>query len=281
MSCQRHQLIEQTPESWAVAAYEASPADTPGRWATHPWVVWTFQPRPRLKVAVRPASTADSEREAAGDYLVDVNNELQNRTHNVTGSGEMRAVEVAVQVMRGLYPDGVSPRDVRVQLQLSSGAANAIATRIRDWSDLAAVHREPDGFTNIDGIGATNSDRLKQALAGPFLNQERHAVARNPGESADDHVAVYAVLPCVDGWKVRKEWVQRHSDGREQIGSRVMLPVRQATGGRYGTLEAAKAAAATHAARQAGGPDGSPDAQEAAQRAASPSETQVRLDKWK
>lgn len=245
----RRYVRKRTPDSWELVALEAPPDEIPGEWTTHPRAVWVFGPRPRLKVAVRP-ETANGGWDGSNRYLVAVDNGLQTRTHRATSTGFLSNVDIAQRVMWGLKPHGISAPELEIQVGLSGRAAVAVANRIHEWTDLTAVHDKETGFKHIDGVGGVNSDRLERAISGAFLNQERRTVARNPDEQSGGKVAVYAVLPCLDGWRVRKEWRQTTADD-EKLGAWVMLPTRQASGGRYGDVEAAVAAAETFAARKA------------------------------
>jgi hypothetical protein len=179
----RRYVRDRTPDKWNLVAYEASSDNLPGEWATHPRAVWAFDPRPRLKVAVRPRTPPDRWG-GSNRYLVDVTNGLQQRTHQASSTGFLPTVDVAQQVMWGLLPGGVTATDLGIQVNLSGGAATAVANRIHEWTDLTAVHNDATGFEHIDGVGGVNSDRLARAISGPFLDRERHPVARNPDEQS-------------------------------------------------------------------------------------------------
>lgn len=244
---------DRTPDDWTVAAFEPEESgDVPGDWETIPYVAWTYDPRPDVMVAVRPKTDASRWKTGSNSYLVEVDAGLRNETYTAPSTGRLPNIDLARHLMRGLGHEGVSGADVSIQLDVPSRAASAIGVRIRDWSDLEDLHNRVTGFEHIEGVGEVTSDRLERAIEGAFLERERVEVARNPVESdGSEKDAVYAAIPCLDGWRVRKEWRGPEANGDGRLEASVMLPAEQSKGGLYDDLDAATAAAEAFAEQRA------------------------------
>lgn len=265
-------LREHAPDEWTLVesrsrqpptAEAESPAGPPGRAA------WTYDPRPGLLVRVLPdpdrewpAPTSDG-----GDgerprfrYAVEKSWPLGEEHYRAPESdrGFGAHLRVAGEVMRGVAGDLDAER-LRVRTGIASGPATALAARVGAWADVAALADRWGDLTVLDGVGQATAAVMDRAIDRGVFDTDPEVAVRNFDEHGDDdRVAVYQLVPHVDGWKVRKQWrtdATLQFAGSGAVWSSVMLPADDPLGTVFDGKRAAREAAMDFALESAGEDD--------------------------
>lgn len=249
----RERGAEAAPEDWSTAAFEPETEDNvPGEWDTLPYAVWTYDPRPSVKIAVRPKTQVSRWSIGASSYLVEVDAGLRHDIVRPQSTGRLPNIDLASDLMRGFGNDGVTATDLQIQLNIGDPAATNVSNRMKEWHDLEDLRRPNSGFEYIHGVGSATNERLERAVDGEFWERGPHDVVRNAEESDDEKMAVYVALPCLDGWRIRKEWRENHPKYGEYVGAWVMLPTEHPKGELYDDIDDATTSAERFAEERTG-----------------------------
>lgn len=218
--------LEYSPHNWRVTTLDnEDTAAPPNR------IVWVYLPG-RL-MTVRLKTTEVDPQIESRKYVVEKSNSNKTVMFHPPEPTFSAALTLAQQIMRGC--NGVSFSEFRRRLNISATAWRVHA-RINDWSDLKEVAHN-GRFDYINGVDPKANHQLWQAINGSFLEKSREEITRVTEDERTE--GIYAIVPVLGGWKVRKEWYWFCEPDCCDLINQVMMPLSDDGGRLYTDRDAA------------------------------------------